>query len=453
MRRNSETLFMQQHHRAALAAGLIMGLLSASGCGPAATDPGAGTDSEQTPPDSAADDASAALGSWSPAVAKNYIVVLDPGATMSATTAEIVAQGISISKVFSIIPSFVAPLSESQVAALELRPDVLYIEPDQKVTTSAIQREPRFGLDRMDQRTGTNGRYNDFGFDGTGTHIYIVDTGIRTTHAEFTGRTGPGFSALGGSADEDCHGHGTHVASSAAGTVYGAAKAATVHPVRVLDCDGNGTVSGVIAGLDWLAEHATLPAVANMSLSGGASQALDDAVDRLVQTGVTVVVAAGNWDYDACAFSPARAPGAITVAATDAADRRADFSNHGACVDSFAHGVDVIGASHLSDTDTTTMSGTSMAAPHVAGVAAMYLDRYPTLGTKGVTEGLLGKATRGAVLDPAGSPNRLLYSNLGAPDPDSCYGHCEIRAPSGCFCDEFCGLFNDCCGDYQEVCR
>jgi aqualysin 1 len=215
-------------------------------------------------------------------------------------------------------------------------------------------------------------------------NAYIIDTGIRLDHVEFTGRLIGGFDAItsGGSAN-DCNGHGTHVAGTVGGTVYGVAKAVKLSPIRVLDCNGSGTTSGVIAGVDWVAANHVKPAVANMSLGGGASTALDDAVRNSIAAGVTYAVAAGNGDFigrqqPACNYSPARVREALTVGATTSSDAKASWSNYGECVDLFAPGVSITSAWHTSNTATNTISGTSMASPHVAGVAALYLEANPS---------------------------------------------------------------------------
>jgi subtilisin family serine protease len=328
---------------------------------------------------------------------------------------------------------------------------------DQKVSLSAEQVNPRYGLDRIDQRNGTNARYNDFGYAGVGVHIYIIDTGVRTTHNEFQGRVGNGFSSIPGSpSPEDCNGHGTHVASSAAGTQFGVAKGAIVHPVRVLDCNGSGTFEGVIAGINWVAQNAIHPAVVNMSLGGGAFQPVDDALTAMIATGVPAAVAAGNQAGNACNFSPARTPNAITVGATNNGNEgRAGFSNFGNCVDIFAPGVDVIGAWFNSNTATNTISGTSMASPHVAGAVAVYLQRFPRLSSADASNDIIAEATQGVVGNPgAGSPNRFLFTDLGTPDGKSCYGFCGGQSAGfECACDQFCEFFGDCCADFQALCQ
>jgi len=273
-----------------------------------------------------------------------------------------------------------------------------------------------WGLDRIDTRTRTyDQRYTPAG-SGSGVVAYIVDTGVRQDHTEFTGRMGAyQYDAVDNDTlPQDCHGHGTHVAGTVAGANYGVARQATVAGVRVLNCAGSGYTSDVVEGLNWIAtNHASnypgRKAVANMSLGGGASKSMDDAVDAVINAGVVVVVAAGNDNSDAQFYSPARVPAAITVAASDSSDTRAWFSNYGGLIDLFGPGVDVLSAGITSATATATYSGTSMASPHVAGAAAVYLGLNPSATTGAVASGLADAATTDVISDPAGSVNRLLY--------------------------------------------
>jgi subtilisin family serine protease len=255
---------------------------------------------------------------------------------------------------------------------------------------------------------------------GAGVDAYIVDTGISSTHSDFTGRMSTGFSAItDGNGTNDCNGHGTHVAGTTAGTTYGIAKSATLIPVRVLDCIGSGTTSGVIAGLDWIVGHHTAgtPAVANMSLGGGASAALDAAVQNVINDGVVMAVAAGNDGLNACNYSPARAANAITVGSTTSTDARSTFSNTGTCVDIFAPGSSITSAWIGNTTAISTISGTSMAAPHVAGVAAVLIGRFPTSTPAQIATMLRTSATPNVVTSAGtGSPNYLLYLDpVGGP--------------------------------------
>lgn len=257
---------------------------------------------------------------------------------------------------------------------------------------------------------------------GAGVTAYIVDTGVRSDHADFTGRVSGGYSSIAdGRGTADCNGHGTHVAGTVAGVTYGIAKGASIVPVRVLDCYGSGTWSGVIAGLDWIAgSHSTgAPAVANMSLGGGAISSVDDAVRAVVNDGVTVVVAVGNSSANACNYSPARAESAITVAATDMNDSQASFSNFGTCVDIYAPGVSVPSAWYTSTTASASLSGTSMSAPHIAGAAALVLATSPAATPAEVTQAIKDSATTGAVkAATAGTPNLLIFTGTSTVTPE-----------------------------------
>jgi len=249
-------------------------------------------------------------------------------------------------------------------------------------------------------------------------HVYVIDTGIRADHTEFTGRILSGVTYIyDGRGTADCNGHGTHVTGTIAGTTYGVAKAAWIHPVRVLNCQGDGTYAQVIGGVNWVANNKQAPAVANMSLGGGPSVSLDEAVNNLIATGVTVVVAAGNdYGVNACTISPARVPAAITVGATNNLDQKANFSNIGSCLDLFAPGVAIDSAWYTSDTAIYKIDGTSMAAPHAAGAAALYLQTQPSATPAEVSDFLTLNATAGKVSNPgADSPNLLLYTRLLKP--------------------------------------
>lgn len=326
-------------------------------------------------------------------------------------------------------------LSETQAALLESMPGVLAVEPDTVVMANATQAGATWGLDRVDQPylpLDETYQYPDQA--GGGVNVYVIDTGLRASHQEFTGRVieGRNFAVndtgllglgglplvgsllnVGGETDpsdtSDCNGHGTHVASTAVGSTYGIAKEASVAAVRVLDCSGAGSNADVIAGVDWVAANHQAPAVANMSLGGGNSDALDEAVRGAVEQGVTFVVAAGNSDADACSGSPNRVPEAITVGSTTREDQRSSFSNFGTCLDLFAPGSDITAAWYQSDTETNTISGTSMASPHVAGTAALLLGTDPGL-TPGQVDTALEELAATNVLGDikSGSPNLLL---------------------------------------------
>ena len=342
----------------------------------------------------------------------------------SSVASNVAANNVStgIRAMFSnAINGFVADLSPDELEEISNNPNVVSVEPDRIVEVADTQTSPTWGLDRVDQRTLPLNSSYTYNTDGAGVSAYIIDTGVYSGHSEFTGRMASGFtSIIDGKGSEDCHGHGTHVAGTVAGTVYGVAKKATIIPVRVLSCSGSGSFSGVIAGIDWTVGHhqAGVPAVANMSLGGGASVTVNAAVARAVADGITYVVAAGNENTSACLRSPASAPDAITVAASTSADTRASFSNWGPCVDVFAPGQSITSAYIGSTTRTTSMSGTSMASPHVAGVAALYLSANPSAAPAAVTSALLNAATRGIVTNPGtGTQNLLIYSASFEPAP------------------------------------
>ncbi len=287
---------------------------------------------------------------------------------------------------------------------------VAFVEEDGVVTANVTQNNPPWGLDRIDQRNlPLSGTYT-YNHDGAGVRVYVIDTGIRTTHTQFGGRASNVFDAFGGNGS-DCNGHGTHVAGTIGGSTYGVAKASLPRGVRVLDCNGSGTNSGVIAGVDWVRLNHIAPAVANMSLGGGASTALDNAVNNLSNAGVPIAVAAGNSNANACNSSPARAANAITVGSTTTTDARSSFSNFGTCLDIFAPGSGILSAWFSSNTATATLSGTSMASPHVAGAAALYKQVNPTASAATVRNALVNNATTNVITNPgSGSPNRLLYT-------------------------------------------
>ena len=346
------------------------------------------------------------------AIPGSYIVILKEGANPRSVAA---VAGVGPRFVYTTaVNGFAADLNQGQLNALQHNPAVAYIEEDGIATASVIQTGATWGIDRVDARSGLSTTFS-YTATGVGVTSYIIDTGIDLGHAEFVGRVTKGFDAFTDGKD-DCNGHGTHVAGTVGGTTYGIAKGTSLVAVRVLDCQGSGAWSGVVAGIDWVAQNRQLPATANMSLGGGASTAVDDAVKRMIASGVTSVVAAGNGNFlgmaqDACKYSPARVPDAITIGATTKTDAKTSFSNYGNCVDFFAPGAGITSAwIGAGVTETNTISGTSMAAPHVAGVAALYLQGNPAATPLQVRDALFAATTKGVVTSAKTVNNHLLFT-------------------------------------------
>jgi len=368
-----------------------------------------------------------------------YIVVFNDdrvaAATVSAIAAEMVAanDGELLQAYDSALHGFAArfPVANSAKVVAQLQQDtrVAYVEQDTLVTLSqetnldalgqadTVQTGAVWGLDRLDQRQLPLSGTFSYNKTGAGVRAYIIDTGINTAHTQFgtPSRASSGYDAVDGSLPAaDCNGHGTHVAGTIGGSTYGVAKGVSLIAVRVLDCAGSGSTSGIIAGVNWVKsqKQASIPAVANMSLDGSYSSSLNTAVTNAINAGVTFVVAAGNSNANACNYSPASASGAVTVGATSNTDTRASFSNYGVCVDLFAPGVSITSAWYSSNTATAILSGTSMATPHVVGVVALYLQGHATATPATVRSAIFTAATAGIVKSPGtGSYNRLVFTS------------------------------------------
>ncbi|HAV4923251.1 TPA: S8 family serine peptidase, partial [Acinetobacter baumannii] len=353
-------------------------------------------------------------------IKNQYIVILNKDAGPSKDFAQNIAKqhaGKVLQSYDTVLKGFAIYLPDTAgaafIEAMKKNPHVLSVESDTIVNIDATtQSNPDWGLDRIDQKALPLNSTYSYLQTGSGTTAYIVDTGILSSHQEFSGRVLSGYTAISdGNGTTDCNGHGTHVAGTVGGTTYGVAKNVNLVPIRILGCDGSGASSNVIAGLDWILKNGKKPAVVNMSLGGATSSSLDSAVENLYNNGYVMVVAAGNSNTDACTSSPARVSKAITVAATDNTDTRASYSNYGSCVDIFAPGSQINSSWIGSNTATKILNGTSMATPHVAGVVAEMLQSTPTASPQTISTNLLNQASSNVVKNPSGSPNRLLYKS------------------------------------------
>ena len=373
-----------------------------------------------------AGDGSIRIADGAAAIPDRYIVVLNDDAasspdlpSASGLTVAIVAVDMAArynGTVFfvyeSALKGFAIQMTERAAQRLSADKRVAFVEQDSEVSINATQTGATWGIDRVDQRNRPLSTTYTYNTTASNVHAYIIDTGIRSSHTLFGGRSTGGTTVINdGNGTNDCNGHGTHVAGTVGSSTYGIAKAVRLHPVRVLSCSGSGSNSGVISGVNWVANNRVLPAVANMSLGGGASSALDTAVNGAINRSVTFAVAAGNSNANACNSSPARVPAAITVGSTTSSDARSSFSNFGTCVDIFAPGSSIRSTWATSDTATNTISGTSMASPHVAGVAALYLATHTTASPATVRNAIVNNATTNVLTGVGtGSPNRLLFS-------------------------------------------
>jgi subtilisin family serine protease len=353
-------------------------------------------------------------------IKNQYIVILNKDAGPSIDFAQNIAKqhGAKVLQSYdTVLKGFAIYLPDTAatafVEAMKKNPQVLSIENDTVMKIDATtQSNPDWGLDRIDQKALPLNSAYSYLQTGSGTTAYIVDTGILSSHQQFSGRVLSGYTAISdGNGTTDCNGHGTHVAGTIGGSTYGVAKNVNLVPIRILGCDGSGASSNVIAGLDWILKNGKKPAVVNMSLGGDASTSLDSAVENLFDNGYVMVVAAGNSNTDACSASPARVSKALTVAATDNTDTRASYSNYGSCVDIFAPGSQINSSWIGSNTATKVLNGTSMATPHVAGVVAEMLQSTPTATPQTISTNLLNQASSNVVKNPSGSPNRLLYKS------------------------------------------
>ena len=388
-------------NRGAAGSLLLVTLLAA--CGEPPTSPGVTESSGPT----------LAQGGNAELIPDQYIVVFNDDVDDPAGRGRAIAAqhgGEVLYTYTSAIKGFAVRLPAAAAVGLARNPNVAYVEQDQVMHADVTQSGATWGLDRINQRNlPLDGTYS-YTYTGSGVRVYIIDTGTDAAHAEFEGRASNVYDALGGNGN-DCNGHGTHVAGTVAGKTYGVAKKAYIRGVRVLNCSGSGSTSGIISAVDWVRTNRINPAVANMSLGGGYSSALNTAVNNLANSGVFVAVAAGNSNANACNYSPASASAAYTTAATTSSDSKASYSNYGSCVDSYAPGSSIrsawIGAG---TTETNTISGTSMASPHVAGVSALIKHRYGDISSSTVTSHLNTAATSGVVLgNPSGTVNRLLH--------------------------------------------
>ncbi|MCA1655079.1 MAG: S8 family peptidase [Pseudonocardiaceae bacterium] len=354
------------------------------------------------------------------AVDGSYLVIYQDSAKAEAkSTAG--ALGAKVTQRYTAaLTGFAASLTEQEAKQFAADPDVSFVQQNQVLRVTADQpNPPSWGLDRIDQRDLPLNNNYSYATTASNVHAYILDTGMDLDHPDYGGRASSGYDAIDGGNADDCHGHGTHVAGTVGGTSYGVAKGVALVAVRVLNCSGSGTTAQVVAGIDWVTANAIKPASANMSLGGGADTALDRAVQRSIASGVSYAIASGNANTNACNSSPARVPEAITVNASTISDARASFSNYGTCTDIFGPGQNITSA--WLNGGTNTISGTSMATPHVAGAAALYLANNTGANPQQVRDALVNAGTPGKITNPGtGSPNVLLFTGSGTQPPTGC---------------------------------
>lgn len=368
------------------------------------------------------------------AIPNRYIVVLndniDPASNFVSVGDLSRKYPGRVDKVFTYaLNGYAVEMSEDEALKLSDDPRVKYVEEDAEIVAQETQTDATWGISRIDQRSFASPIDTNYNYQatGAGVNVYVVDTGVLVTHPDFGGRAVDAFDAYNENIDiSQCNGHGTHVAGTIGSNTYGVAKNVTLYSVKVFPCYGNSSSASVIAGIDWINRNASPPAVVNMSLAGTASSTLDQAVKNSINQGFTYVVAAGNYSTDACGYSPADVAGAITVGATHTSDSRDETTNYGRCVDVFAPGVAIKSTwnQYPLPYPTFIMAGTSTASPHVAGVAALYLQNHPTASPSEVSRAIVSNATPGAVYNPGtGSPNLLLFSQFDSgPPPAGCAG-------------------------------
>ncbi|HEV2148258.1 MAG TPA: S8 family peptidase [Longimicrobiaceae bacterium] len=358
-------------------------------------------------PEQAAPLRSAAAGR---AIEGSYIVVLREGASPRSVAA---VAGVEPSHVYTAaLNGFAATLNAGQLNALRHNPNVDYVEEDQVMDLAVTQSSATWGIDRIDQRNRPLSGTYTYNTTASNVTAYIIDTGLRADHTQFGGRASNVYNAISGETASDCNGHGTHVGGTVGGSTYGVAKGVRLRGVKVLSCSGSGSNSGIIAGVDWVRANAVKPAVANMSLGGGYSSATNTAVNNLANSGVYVAVASGNSNANACNYSPASAANVTSVNSSTSTDAKSSFSNYGSCTHVYAPGSSITSAWHTSTSATNTISGTSMASPHVAGVGALYLAGNPGASNSTVRSWIINNSTANVISgNPTGTPNRLLYKS------------------------------------------